>query len=204
MAASLPYLSSAGTIDTAFKRMKDAATPTRFTGDFVNTVLLLKGGTGSTIPAFMKKLGFIGTDGSPTPLYDRFRNEATSKGAVAEAIRIGYKPLFQANEFAHKAGDNELKGLVLQVTGLEKNNRVAQLVYSTFKKLCSHASFEEMGTREDPMTGEATFGTELSHKTQKQDGLRLSYTINLNLPATTNAEIFNAIFRSLKEHLLND
>jgi len=33
-------------------------------------------------------------------------------------------------------------------------------------------------------------------------GVHLSYTINLNLPETTNIAVFNAIFKSLKEHLL--
>jgi hypothetical protein len=35
-------------------------------------------------------------------------------------------------------------------------------------------------------------------------GLSLSYTINLNLPATSDAAVFNAIFKSLKEHLLRE
>jgi hypothetical protein len=33
-------------------------------------------------------------------------------------------------------------------------------------------------------------------------GFNLSYTINLNLPETADVEVFNAIFRSLKENLL--
>jgi hypothetical protein len=37
---------------------------------------------------------------------------------------------------------------------------------------------------------------------REQAGLNLSYTINLNLPETTDVEVFNAIFRSLKENLL--
>ena len=32
--------------------------------------------------------------------------------------------------------------------------------------------------------------------------LKVGYTINLNLPETTNPDVFNAIFKSLKEHLL--
>ncbi len=32
--------------------------------------------------------------------------------------------------------------------------------------------------------------------------LNLSYTINLNLPETSDIQVFNAIFRSLKENLL--
>jgi hypothetical protein len=38
----------------------------------------------------------------------------------------------------------------------------------------------------------------------KRPGLNLSYTINLNLPATSDQAVFNAIFKSLKEYLLND
>jgi hypothetical protein len=33
---------------------------------------------------------------------------------------------------------------------------------------------------------------------------RVGYTINLNLPETTSPEVFNAIFKSLKEHLLSE
>ena len=34
--------------------------------------------------------------------------------------------------------------------------------------------------------------------------LGISDTINLNLPAMTQVEVFNAIFKSLKEHILNE
>jgi hypothetical protein len=33
-------------------------------------------------------------------------------------------------------------------------------------------------------------------------GLRLGYNINLNLPATSDIAVFNAIFKSLRENLL--
>ncbi len=38
----------------------------------------------------------------------------------------------------------------------------------------------------------------------RRRGISLSYTINLNLPTTTDQAVFNAIFRSLKEHLISD
>jgi hypothetical protein len=40
-----------------------------------------------------------------------------------------------------------------------------------------------------------------SHKA-RQTNFGISYTINLNLPATTDVEVFNAIFKSLKENIL--
>ena len=33
--------------------------------------------------------------------------------------------------------------------------------------------------------------------------MNLSYTINLNLPATSDIAVFNAIFKSLKENVLS-
>lgn len=36
-----------------------------------------------------------------------------------------------------------------------------------------------------------------------QKGINLSYTINLNLPATKDIDVFNAIFKSLKQHILD-
>lgn len=35
-------------------------------------------------------------------------------------------------------------------------------------------------------------------------GLSLGYTVNLHLPATSDVAVFNAIFRSLREHLLTN
>jgi len=36
----------------------------------------------------------------------------------------------------------------------------------------------------------------------KNVGLNLSYTINLNLPETDDINVYNAIFKSLKENML--
>lgn len=55
-----------------------------------------------------------------------------------------------------------------------------------------------------PETGKSTSdkvsGQQILPQTR---GMNLSYTINLNLPASKDIEVFNAIFKSLKENLLN-
>lgn len=210
MPASLPYLSSPGTIDSAIPKIKHAATPTRFTNDFVTTVLQIKGGTGKAIPPFLKKIGLLNPDATPNALYDRLRNDATTKSALADAMRVGYKPLFEVNEYAYNLSDADLKGLILQVTGAPKGDRVADLIYLTFKKLKSHASFN--GTSKEPTPKLQDFAAEgVEHNGRNgggralaSEGLGLTYTITLNLPASTNIEVFNAIFRSLRENLLRD
>src|ERR1700674_2088593 len=97
MAVTLPYLVSPGSIKTGLEKIKAAATPERFTQDFVMTKLQIKGGTGAALIPYLQKIGFVASDGSPTELYKRFRTRATAGSAVASAIKLGYKPLEAIN-----------------------------------------------------------------------------------------------------------
>ncbi len=110
-AAKLPYLVTPGTITTALDRIKKAATPPTVNSDFVHTKLRIKGGAGRAIAPYLKKVGLVNSDGSPTQIYERFRNstESISGAAIAEAVRLGYKPLFEVNEYAHDLSDKDLR-----------------------------------------------------------------------------------------------
>lgn len=207
MSAKLPYLTTPGTIENALAKVKAAATPPTFNNDFVHAKLQIKGGAGKSIPPFFKKLGLVSESGVPTGLYQKLRNPSTAGDALGEAVRIAYRPLYEVNEYVHELSDRELKGLIHQVTGLEEGNRISELIQSTFLKLKKHATFNgsasvEVSRNEAPEEGEAgqrkPAGLSASHD------LRIGYTINLNLPATANAEVFDAIFQSLRRNLLRD
>jgi hypothetical protein len=214
VAANLPYVASPGSIKSSLEKIRNAATPPRVTGDFVETVLQMKGGTGKSIPPFLKRIGLVASDGSPTELYRRFRNPATGGTAIAEAIKHGYKDLSQANEYFYKLSDKELLALIVQVTGVEAENRAAALTLSSIKTLKAFATFEVAEANEvlndragsSSESGAARPNVALprqSYQAEGKVGLNLSCTINLNLPATADQAVFNAIFRSLKEHLLS-
>ncbi|MHC2438643.1 hypothetical protein ACVMB0_006018 [Bradyrhizobium sp. USDA 4451] len=174
----------------------------------MTTKLQIKGGTGAALVPYLKKIGFVASDGAPTELYKRFRNPSIGGTAAADAIKIGYAPLAQVNEYFYELPDQELSNLILQVTGLDHDNQVAKLVFSTLKALKSFADFNTVSFEDTPEKKEVvTFvppapqeGSSASNKL----GLNLSYTINLNLPATSDQAVFNAIFKSLREHLLSD
>lgn len=208
MAAKLPYVASPGSVTTALERIAKAATPDRVSKDFVNTKLEIKGGTGTAIAPFLKKIGFVASDGSPTKLYEQFRNPATSGAAVAAGIRHGYKPLFEINEYAHDLDDAGLKGLIVQVTGMEEKNSVVKQIFATIKKLKAKANFDgslnDEGGGEKDDEGDGSGRGDSGGGSGKRLPMNIGYTINLNLPATTNVEVFNAIFKSLKEHLIDD
>ncbi len=211
MAANLPYVPSPGSIKTALEKIRTAATPPRVTKDFVATVLQIKGGTGGYIPPFLKRIGFVASDGTPTDFYRRFRNPATGGAAMADAIRVGYKDLLQANEYFYRLSDKDLLALIVQVTGVEADNRAAVLTQSAIRVLKTFADFEAAAAPDakthEPVVEVPTRTIQLPPTAPApapgKMGLNLSYTINLNLPATADQAVFNAIFRSLKEHLLS-
>ncbi len=205
---SLPYVPAYGSITKALNGIKRASTPARFTQDFLASTLDMKGGSPKPVIPFLKRTGFLGSDGTPTDLYRRFRNPAQSGAAAAEALRIGYRPLYDINEAIHDAKDADLRGAIVQVTGAEKDSSTAKVIFGSFKALRAFADFEvgEAADVTDDSGAEDVLGSGPGGQTGDgagaPAGIRLGYTINLHLPATSDVAVFNAIFKSLREHLL--
>jgi hypothetical protein len=203
----LPYMMAYGVITKTLEKIKSAATPDRFTQDFLSTKLGVKGGSGRPVIPFLKRVGFLGTDGAPTERYKKFRNAAATGGAAAEALKQGFKPLYDRNECAHDLKDSEVKGLIVESTGLEPDGSTTKAILGSFKALKAFAKFDgaESIEEEEDAGEEASAGGAAGEAAGKGGGvakLGLSYTINLNLPATSDIAVFNAIFKSLREHLL--
>ena len=109
------------------------------------------------------------------------------------------------NEYAHDATDDELKGLVLQVTGLEASSSTFGAIVGSFKAVKAFADFaaETDPPQEDERESAPADDTvEDIPPGGSVAGLNLGYTINLHLPQTSDIAVFDAIFRSLREHLL--
>jgi len=198
----LPYVTAYGNIEKALERIKDAQTPPRFTQDFLATKLNLKGGSARPVIPFLKRTGFLGSDGAPTDLYKRFRADAQRGRAAGEALKTGFKPLYEINEYVHDAKDSDLKGIILQATGLEADSSTVKSIIGSFKALKKYATFdgEDDGAEDRGDDGGAGGGADEGE--QPLSELRLGYTINLNLPATSDIAVFDAIFKSLREHIL--
>jgi Family of unknown function (DUF5343) len=200
----VPYVTGYGNITKALQKIQTAKTPPRFTQDFLATKLALKGGSARPVIPFLKRTGFLASDGTPTSLYNRFRNQAQRGAAAAEALRKGYARFYEVNEYAHDLSAAELKGLAVQVTGLEESSSTLKGVVGSFNALKAFADFNvvaDEGTVDDE--SESLSETQpASTRGGAVGGLSLGYTINLHLPATSDIAVFNAIFKSLREHLL--
>jgi hypothetical protein len=182
--------------------------PPKFTQDFMNSVLGLKSSSYRAMIPLLKKMGFIDEANVPTQSYKDYREDANSKSVMAEQIRDGYKELFAANEYAYKLTKADLLSKLKTITGASEDDKVLPAVAGTFIELSKLADFGSEPKRPSKQTSvtdhESTASKTPPSPPVVASKLGLSYTINLNLPATTEIEVFNAIFKSLKEHILGE
>lgn len=213
-----PFINSTGLIQKILEKIQQAQEPERYTIDFQGTVLGYGSGSARPFIPFLKRIGFLESDGRPTNLYRKFRNADTAGWAMSQAIRHGYKSLYQRNEYAHELSDDKLKNLVVEVTGKAKAAGSVTAIAGSFKACKNFADFSQVASVEsdDSATvidnqqdsGSADFApvrpTLPVMRQAQQVGMSFGYTINLNLPDTDDPKVFNAIFSALKETLLKE
>lgn len=210
MAEYPPYVNAYNGVPALFEKIKAAAVPPKFTMDFLHTVLGLKSSSQRAMIPLLKKLGFIDPANVPTQAYKDFREDSSSGKIMAERLREAYKPLFQANEYAWKLNKEDLTAKLKSITGAADDDQYIPSVAGTFLALSKLAKWEGGALKKKEAPPEdADKGTSGNIGHQQDRGfadarLRLSYTINLNLPATTEIEVFNAIFKSLRDNLLRE
>lgn len=197
---NIPYLAAYGYITKALEGAKAASTPERFTQDFLATKLGLKGGSAKPVIPFLKRTGFLGPDGSPTEIYKEFRNPNFSGSAAARAARQGFASLYEINEFVHELNDADLRGVIIQATGADKNAPMVKNILGSFRALAAFAEFD--GAAPPLVDPEVVPEPDVEDAGSGLGELRLGYTINIHLPPSNDPAVFNAIFKSLKENLL--
>ena len=156
---------------------------------------------------FLKRLGFIDQSNAPTKEYALYRDPEKSRLVMAQQIQKAYADLYKAHTYAHKLKKEEIISKLSTVLGTSKDDKVLPIVAATFMELCKLADFEaqlpvEIGGEEAVVPPKIDEGKRLV-PANVPGRLGISYTINLNLPATTDPKVFEAIFKALKENLLS-
>src|SRR5262245_47042647 len=86
-----PFMNAYGLVPKILDRIIEAQQPERFTPDFLSTKLGFGSGSARAFIPLLKRIGFLSTDGVPTALYSKFRNDDSRGAAMAQALRAGYK-----------------------------------------------------------------------------------------------------------------
>jgi hypothetical protein len=199
-----PYVNGYGGIPKLFAAIREAAVPPKFTQDFLNDVLNLKSSSYRAMIPLMKKLGFIDPANVPTQAYRDVRDPAQAGRVMAERLREAYKTLFNANEYIYKLDKPTLIAKLRSILGAGEDDANIQYVAGTFTELAKMAVWNGAANPKPNPPPDGPQDGSVGGAVKELGKIGLSYTINLNLPATTEIEVFNAIFKSLRENLLRE
>lgn len=206
MALPTAYVQVYGQLPEVFSRIADGQAPEKFNAQYLKDLGFASTNFRAVIP-LLKQLGFLSEDGIPTNRYHDYRNTARSRRVMGEALRDAYADLFTIKANPTEADKPLIEGKFKSAHNASGN--VARLMANTFYALLDLADLstpapieikkEEKLPEPPPKPHADTPAMPPSTHTRPS----LHYNIQIHLPATKDIEVYNSIFKSLREHLLD-
>jgi hypothetical protein len=209
---SLPdsYTLKPGSIPAYFDAVLDAQAPERFSIKFLENL-----GFTSTndrlLVGIMKDLGFLNADSVPQQRYYDFLDRTRARLVLADAIRQAFSDLFAVNKKANELSAEDVKNKLRTLYTGKKTDNVIDRIASTFSALCEYADFSQPAAEVKPLEEDKAKKKEEPQQKKLDRGIQtitgpvsldsLQYHINIVLPETRDQGVYDAIFRSLREHL---
>lgn len=212
MALTNAYLQTTKNLQSIINSVVSAKAPERFTNKFLED-LGFKSSNDRLYIGLFKALGLLDENSSPTSRYHQLLDQAETGKVLAIGIQEAYEDLFALRKDAYKLTIDEVKGKLKTLTQGQKSDNIIQLMSNTFKALCdiadwnSSVSMQANTTTNDkvtvaPSTVDASREQIAEAHPNSADRMNLHYNIQIHLPETTNMAVYDAIFQSLKKHLM--
>ncbi|QGX99163.1 hypothetical protein EI983_13140 [Roseovarius faecimaris] len=213
MALPTAYLTSAKNLKPILEAMQTAQAPDKFTTRFLVS-LGFSSSSDRLIIGVLKALGFLDQDGKPTDRYYRYLDQTQSEKVLAEGIREAYEDLFKIRTDAQNLSSAEVINKAKTLSQGSMSESVLKKFSLTFSSLVKLADFSDpvlvagspASVTEDETEDSTASEVEKSPsnpKRQTKSSLGgLHYNIQIILPATRDPAIYDALFKSLKEHII--
>ena len=202
MALTSAYTQAYGKLNEFFGKIRDGQSPPQFTHQLLKDLGYKSNSHRAYIP-ILKALGFLTPDGKPTPIYSDYRDHSNSKRIMGEALKKAYSDIFLIKENPTTSDKAAIKGKFKSFHNT--SDTVAKHMTSTLYALLALADLKPTNFVEEINTESVSEGsTEQNTNSVVQPhsiASGLHYNIQIHLPATKDIEVYNAIFKSLKEHL---
>lgn len=215
MALTSSYLTSVKNFEGIMNSILGARAPERFTNKFLED-LGYKSSNDRLIVGVLKSLGLLNDTGEPTQRYYDFLDQTQSKKIIAIGIQEAYEDLFNIKKDAQNMSQEDVKNKLKTLTQGSKGDKVIESMARTFKTLCDYADWSDT-SRESQVEIDATpvddmppmrtncvgQNTASNNETKNlSTQLGLHYNTQIHLPETTNMAVYDAIFQSIKKHLM--
>ncbi len=199
------YMPSVKNVPAILAKIVGGTAPAKFTTTYLKTIGFPSSNDRAIIPV-LKDLSFLASDGTPTKRYHEFRNPAKSKQVLGDALREAFEDVFHHSATPTKADREAIIGTFKSVNNV--NDRIAELQAMTFFAFLDKADLAGGAKpKSKQIEDEAPSADEEKEKgaghVERLRALQLRHNIEVHLPATKDIEVYNAIFKALKEHLLD-
>jgi hypothetical protein len=207
------YLVTSKNLESFFNALQSAQAPEKFTYKFMES-LEFTSSNDRLLLKLLKALALIDDSGTPTQLYYDFLDQTQSRIVVAKAVREAYGDLFAINKKANELSLDEVQNKLKTLTQGKKSENVLRWMANTFKALCDYADWQGLeqqaagGTQPPPEPAREDVPrippTERDLEAPHAKGAKteLHYNIQIHLPESRDAAVYDAIFQSLRKHLL--
>lgn len=210
MALTNAYLNTIKNFDAIMNSVLIARAPERFTGKFLED-LGFKSSNDRLIINVFKSLGLLDENGQPTQRYYDFLDQTQSRTIIAIGVQEAYEDLFNLRVDAQNMTAEEVKNKLKTLTQGQKGDKVIECMAKTFKVLCDYADWSKVKVqpvdqvdvtpiKESIIQTRKESATSL--ETNTKSNMDLYYNFQIHLPETTNMAVYDAIFQSLKKHLM--
>lgn len=203
---SRKYLNSVKNLPSIMDKIIEGTAPDKFTTEHLKKIGFSSSNDRAVV-GLLKDLGFLSDDGTPTQRYHDFRNSALSKKVLGEALKEAYSDIFHLNEKPTPSDRSAIAGLFKSTHNV--SDQVAGFMANTFITLLEKADISSAKAKKNLPDAEE----ELKKTNHKNEFIQeptipivpnLRYNIEIHLPATKDIEVYNAIFKSLKAHLIDE
>ncbi len=183
------------------KKIVDGTAPEKFTVAHMKGLGFKSSNDLGVIPV-LKDLKFLSPDGVPTQRYHDYRDPSKSKLVMAEALREAYSDLFHISERPSESDRNAIRGKFKSTHNVSDN--VANLQAATFLNLLKLADLDSPRNAHKAIETANMKSVQEDKREESPAPIapNLRYNIEVHLPATKDIDVYNAIFKSLKEHLI--
>jgi hypothetical protein len=202
MALPTSYLTSYKNVAPIMAAIQAAEAPQKFNRKFLED-LGFKGSADRLMINVLRAMGFLGSDSAPTERYIRFLDQTEAKKVIAEGLRDAYADLFSLKRDAQTLSRSELKSKIKSLRQGKGSDDVIGCMASTFLEFAKLADWSEEAPADVHADEEPT--EEAGAGVAEAGGISiagLSYAIHLQLPESRDQSVYDALFKSLKAHLL--
>lgn len=207
MATIFPYTKNLSRFRTFFAGISERGRPDKINQEYLNK-LDYKSSNEQTFPSILKFIGLLDSNNSPNSNYDVVRNKTGSKELMGSLIRNAYKELFDTYTNAQNEDDSKIIAFMKPYLPKLDEKTIGHYV-RTFKVLCEFADFNS--TTNNPGNGQQAGESsptqvppeEVAKNYLQNFPLALNVNIQIELPNTTEYEVYEKIFEAIRRNLID-